>query len=448
MSDFSIRKLSSQFNPKKDFIAKDESGNLNIEKGGIRKRVSMIFLNKEQKQKYDLLSVVNRLNDVFQKKDLRQLSQAELKALGENLRTLKTRYLSRIRRSDSRRKEVEDKMNGLIKKVEDAYKDQFGGTLGEIEGEEEFTPLNRFERMKGEGFGKAFGMVWNKHMFEEIPESQHEFEEALKLKNPLEFETRIKQIASKYWVKRFEKDFPIFIIKQVVGADNYNRLMQGRAILDPYTIEHFFRLCEKKQEDLKRDNKKIIADLKKEYFHWIVDEAVDVSEKEGFKRISKEELRKKCDILLEEALGRSVKNEELLKLLEVYYSKTFIENFLKTLLKMKDSNELWAAVKQGKRALEETVFDKAFTLIKDQIVDEKAKTVGKKLSENDKILVVNKLFSIVDDFQPELATDIEQAINMKLKVKSRDEIFAKVRSLNIETIANNFIEAIEEYIKR
>ena len=122
MSDFSVRKLSSQFNPKKDFIAKDESGNLNIEKGGIAKRVRMIFLNKEQKQKYDLLSVVTRLNDVFQKKDLRQLSQAELKALGENLRTLKTRYLSRMRRSDSSRKEVEDKMNGLIKKERDHIK--------------------------------------------------------------------------------------------------------------------------------------------------------------------------------------------------------------------------------------------------------------------------------------------------------------------------------------
>ena len=315
-----------------------------------------------------------------------------------------------------------------------------------IEEEEEFTPLNRFEKMKDQAFGKAFGTVWDKHMFEMIPESQHEFEEALELKNPKEFETRIKQIASKYWVKRFEKDFSIFIIKQVVGADNYNRLIQGRAILEPYTIEHFFRLCEKKQEEFKRDNERTIANLKKEYFDWIVDQAVDVGEKQGFKRISITEIRKKCDELLEEALGRSAKNEEQLKLLEVYYSKAFIENFLKMLLRMKDSKELWAAVKQGKKALDETVFDKAFTLIKDQIVAEKAKEVGG-LSENDKLQVLNKLFSVMNNFQPEVATEIEEAILRKLKVKSRDDIFEKTRSLNIKTIADSFIAAIQEYIK-
>lgn len=446
MADFSIRKLS-QFNPKKDFIAKDESGNLNIEKGGIGKRVRMIFLNKEQKQKYDLLNVVNKLNDVFQKKDLRQLSQSELKALGENLRTLKTRYLNRMRRSDGRRKEVEDKMNRLIQKVEDAYKDQFGGTLGEIKEEEEFVPLNRFEKMKEEEFGKAFGIVWDKHMFETDPECNDEFRRALNINNENEFVTRIKQIASKYWVKRFEKDFPIVIIKQVVGPDNYNRLKQGRAILDPYKIEHFFRLCEEKQKEFKRDNEKIIARLKKEYFDWIVDEAVDADEKEGFKRISIEEIRNKCELLLEEALGRSVNNEKKLEQLETFFSKTFIESFLKALFKIKDSKELWSAVKQGKKTLEETVFDKAFTLIKDQIVDEKAKAVGKELSENEKIGVISKLFSLIDDFQPERARDIEQAILRALKVKKREELFAKARSLSIETTANAFIKAIEEYIK-
>lgn len=456
MADISIRKLTGpQFNPKRDFIAKDESGNLSVEKGGVFKRISMVFLSSDKKQKYDFLNVVNKLNEVFQRHNLRQLTQSELSALSKNLKALRERYLKRINKSDPRHHEVEEKMDQLIQKIEEASRDQFGQSLAEIEeGKKEFIPLRRFEEMKYEEFGKAFGTVWDKHMFEAIPECQKEFEAALKLANPLAFENRIKQIASKYWVKRIEIGFSRTILKAVLGGHNYEMAIEGKYILTSYLITHLYEKCEEVRQKYHRTNNEFLNKLKQKYpkDDWLLDQLIGPEEIQGLKLINKYQLESKYKEIIEAILKAheeevAEKNSAQLSAMKMHFSDKFVDDFIEHLFQGKDPKAMREKIDNGQISILDTSVERAFIEIKMQIVKEKERFAGKEPSENEKIQSIHRLFSILNAFQPEDASDIELEVLRRLKVKNRDEIFEKVRSLSFENIANQFIAVIEEFIK-